>query len=73
MDMCRKFLEMGFTRARRYTNHRDGRKYDKNRNIILQRRRIWFLIRQNLFLMLRCTEIYVHKTNTTYNLEKNGD
>ena len=27
MDMCRKFLEMGFTRARRYANHRDGRKY----------------------------------------------
>ena len=21
MDMCRKFLEMGFTRARRYANH----------------------------------------------------
>ena len=28
MDMCRKFLEMGFTRARRYANHRSGRKYD---------------------------------------------
>ena len=26
MDMCRKFLEMGFTRARRYANHRDGKK-----------------------------------------------
>ena len=25
MDMCRKFLEMGFTRARRYANHKDGR------------------------------------------------
>ena len=23
MDMCRKFLEMGFTRSRRYANHRD--------------------------------------------------
>ena len=33
MDMCRKFLEMGFTRARRYANHRDGKKYDKNGNI----------------------------------------
>ena len=30
MDMCRKFLEMGFTRPRRYANHRDGKKYDKN-------------------------------------------
>ena len=28
MDMCRKFLEMGFTRARRYANHNDGKKYD---------------------------------------------
>ena len=27
MDMCRKFLEMGFTRARRYANHRNGKKY----------------------------------------------
>lgn len=26
-DMCRKFLEMGFTRARRYANHKTGRKY----------------------------------------------
>lgn len=28
MDMCRKFLEMGFTRARRYANHPSGRKYE---------------------------------------------
>ena len=28
MDLCRKFLEMGFTRSRRYANHRDGKKYD---------------------------------------------
>ena len=27
MDMCRKFLEMGFTRARRYANHKNGKKY----------------------------------------------
>ena len=33
MDMCRKFLEMGFTRARRYANHRDGNKYDKNGDV----------------------------------------
>ena len=26
--MARKFLEMGFTRARRYANHKDGKKYD---------------------------------------------
>ena len=33
MDMARKFLEMGFTRARRYANHKDGKKYDDNGNV----------------------------------------
>ena len=36
MDMCRKFLEMGFTRSRRYANHRSGKKYDEEGNIIPQ-------------------------------------
>ena len=36
MDMARKFLEMGFTRARRYANHNSGRKYDKNGKILPQ-------------------------------------
>jgi hypothetical protein len=27
-DLARKFLQMGFTRARRYTNYKGGRKYD---------------------------------------------
>ena len=27
-DMARKYLQMGFTRARRYTNYKGGRKYD---------------------------------------------
>lgn len=27
MDMARKFLQMGYTRSRRYANHRSGRKY----------------------------------------------
>lgn len=26
-DMARKFLQMGFTRARRYANHKSGKKY----------------------------------------------
>ncbi len=26
-DMARKFLQMGYTRARRYANHKSGRKY----------------------------------------------
>lgn len=28
-DMARKFLQMGFSRARRYANHKDGKKYQK--------------------------------------------
>jgi len=36
MDMCRKFLEMGFTRARRYANHNSGKKYDSEGNIRTQ-------------------------------------
>ena len=27
MDMARKCLQMGYTRARRYANHRSGQKY----------------------------------------------
>jgi len=27
-DMARKFLQMGYTRARRYTNYKGGRKYE---------------------------------------------
>ena len=36
MDMCRKFLEMGFTRARRYANHKDGKKYDSQGKVLPQ-------------------------------------
>ena len=35
MDMCRKFLEMGSTRARRYANHNSGRKYKKGTKEVL--------------------------------------
>lgn len=35
-DMAKKFLHMGFTRARRYANHRDGRKYNNDGTIIPQ-------------------------------------
>ncbi|ALM50149.1 cytoplasmic protein [Flavobacterium psychrophilum] len=31
-DMARKYLQMGFTRARRYANYKGGRKYDKEKN-----------------------------------------
>ena len=36
MDMARKFLEMGFTRARRYANHKTGRKYSVSKTILPQ-------------------------------------
>jgi hypothetical protein len=36
-DMARKFLQMGWTRARRYANHRGGRKYDKTTGELLPR------------------------------------
>ncbi len=35
MDMARKFLQMGITRARRYANHPDGRKYKKGTREII--------------------------------------
>jgi hypothetical protein len=35
MDMARKFLQMGYTRSRRYANHKSGRKYLKDSKTIL--------------------------------------
>ncbi|MBW4427995.1 MAG: DUF4385 domain-containing protein [Nostoc desertorum CM1-VF14] len=29
-DMARKFIQMGYTRSRRYANHKSGRKYKPN-------------------------------------------
>jgi hypothetical protein len=37
-DMARKFLQMGWTRARRYANHKGGRKYDEETGEELPRR-----------------------------------
>ena len=34
MDMARKFIQMGYTRARRYANHPGGRKYDEDKNVL---------------------------------------
>ena len=36
MDMARKFLQMGYTRARRYANHRSGKKYDEDGKVRAQ-------------------------------------
>ena len=35
MDMARKFLQMGYTRSRRYANHKSGRKYAEGSKEIL--------------------------------------
>ncbi|MGR3765709.1 DUF4385 domain-containing protein [Rossellomorea sp. NS-SX7] len=33
MDMARKFLQMGYTRARRYANYKGGKKYDEDGDV----------------------------------------
>lgn len=37
-DMARKFLQMGYTRARRYANYKGGKKYDKENDYALKQR-----------------------------------
>jgi Domain of unknown function (DUF4385) len=37
MDMARKFLQMGYTRSRRYANHKSGRKYAIGSKTVLPR------------------------------------
>jgi hypothetical protein len=37
MDMARKFLQMGYTRSRRYANHKSGQKYRQGTREILER------------------------------------
>ncbi|MCC2644970.1 MAG: hypothetical protein K0R94_748, partial [Burkholderiales bacterium] len=37
-DMARKYLQMGYTRARRYTNYKGGIKYDKDNDYSLNER-----------------------------------
>jgi hypothetical protein len=37
-DMARKFLQMGYTRARRYANYKGGRKYNKAKDYALKPR-----------------------------------
>ena len=37
-DMARKFLQMGYTRSRRYANYKGGQKYDKANDYALKRR-----------------------------------
>ena len=57
MDMCRKFLEMGFTRARRYANHKDCKKYKDGK--ILPQEKDWATSKKaqsaNIFKVYRDT------------------
>ena len=41
MDMARKFLQMGYTRSRRYANHQSGRKYDPVTQKVLPQETDW--------------------------------
>ena len=41
MDMARKFLQMGYTRSRRYANHQSGRKYDSVTQEVLPQEADW--------------------------------
>ncbi|RZL53894.1 MAG: DUF4385 family protein, partial [Pedobacter sp.] len=37
-DLSRKYLQMGYTRARRYANYKGGKKYDKDNDFALLER-----------------------------------
>lgn len=37
-DMARKYLQMGYTRARRYANYKGGKKYDEDQDYALLER-----------------------------------
>ncbi|MBW4612099.1 MAG: DUF4385 domain-containing protein [Desmonostoc vinosum HA7617-LM4] len=39
-DMARKFLQMGYTRSRRYANHKSGRKYKQNSQLANSKKEI---------------------------------
>ena len=61
MDMARKFLEMGFTRARRYANHSSGRKYYQGTRKVRPKTKIGERIqKQRVLLFLRKLEIKLH-------------
>lgn len=64
-DMARKFLMMGWTRARRYANHRDGKKYDENRNVKPQEEDHWTCDKAESARIFKA--VYdVARTNTEY-------
>ena len=62
MDMCRKFLEMGFTRSRRYANHNTGKKYDDEGNVRPQEPDHATSSMLSLHKYLNVLEIWLQKT-----------
>ncbi|BCU94225.1 MAG: hypothetical protein CM15mV4_1900 [Caudoviricetes sp.] len=68
MDMCRKFLEMGFTRSRRYANHRDGKKY-KNGKVLHKNQIMLHVILLSLQKYLKVRDI-VAKNKTYVTMRK---
>ena len=68
MDMCRKFLEMGFTRARRYANHKDGKKYNPDGSIKPQESDALRVMRPCLQLYLRIYERFLATYDETYQI-----
>ena len=73
MDMARKFLEMGFTRARRYANHSSGRKYDKMSGKVRPQESDWRTnTKAKSATILRKCEIWLHTILHTKRDEKSG-
>ena len=57
MDMARKFLEMGFTRDRRYANHSSGRKYYQGTRKVRPQDKDWRTNTKQKAAILRKCEI----------------
>ena len=79
-DMAKKFLHMGFTRARRYANHRDGKKYAADGTVLPQEpdamtcdkaesavifREMWMLAREDKeYLQMKDNGNHLNATHT---------
>lgn len=71
-DMARKFLQMGFTRSRRYANHSSGTKYSKKDKIKMQDEEKKKIIKDSKFKTLR-NKLHTIKTKTKVVLPPSPD
>jgi Domain of unknown function (DUF4385) len=62
MDMARKFLQMGYTRARRYANHRSGRKYGPGTRKVLPDQPDAAKARSAQYFLAKWKQARMHKT-----------